>query len=957
MTQISYPSSTHPASVLDSVPYSTPGAVRDRSDATPVEDEEDFTIKCGCVFTDDDGNTVQCEKCDTWQHILCYYPNTADVPENHYCVDCVKRVIASLDTATERQRSTRIAPLVTTEKKLKPAKKGISHKKKSRDQTTAALVNGFSNETGHLSDGKPHSPRDHTAPPSKKAKISHKTSQSVSSIAGAKRINRSPTKSPPPPPPSYSPEFVSIDWDNYKDLSAEPNSFNRIDVPVLLRGWIDHPETIPQNSEGSSQPENILGHLSSREFEELPWPKISIHKGQETKLTVAGSHPQWRYVTVDTPVSARSVVGELKGAIGNKNKYEEQYPKRWGHLRHSDPFVIMHPHLPIYVDSKTEGTSLRFVRRSCRPNVELKTIVTDRQDYHNCFHATKDLPAESEITMAWDKLVMAYLNNGHKSVDDPEDLEQLISWFDHLLANFGGCACDKTQECAFNRFRRAKRSLDGSHTNGAKTKKRKSASSVSLPNGRAGSEPQPHSDPDESRSSSGSGRSKPQSRDLTPMTHLSSDVTSEREKRKLAAMVSQIEQRAMEDHDPSPKKKKRTSGGSNLTTPLANSSVRFVDPSSGVARTNRNQQKQLGHTDTSESSPTETNGGVRNGHPPGSKSPTQVWHNSKTTKSHENSRLHSPDHSNVKIQSTARSNYVNASTQTVLGLPAAANSSLPLRPQKPFVPLARRLLHRCHQAQAQAAAEIRSLRDRTQANGISSTSAQASSPQLSPITVHNSEPSPTFARPALTSDGDTIMGGIESTSTAIQPVDPNIQKSRPQDHSDPSEAPFKHPPPSNSGVMASPDKVPHVNGFRSADLRVDLPSTPAFTSTSGTSSTQGTPTSSASNYPQSPFGMPGGLTTFSPSITSSIAGASPVKKRISLSDYQNRKKKVETPLVENIQLTTSPPQPTSTPKLGSSLSEEIKAPAAIPDEAVVADNLAETPLTAHINGNEPMPDA
>jgi hypothetical protein len=44
------------------------------SDTNPLE-EEDYTIKCICNYTDDDGNTVFCENCQTWQHIECYYPD------------------------------------------------------------------------------------------------------------------------------------------------------------------------------------------------------------------------------------------------------------------------------------------------------------------------------------------------------------------------------------------------------------------------------------------------------------------------------------------------------------------------------------------------------------------------------------------------------------------------------------------------------------------------------------------------------------------------------------------------------------------------------------------------------------------------------------------------------------------------------------------------------------------
>jgi DNA-directed RNA polymerase subunit RPC12/RpoP len=59
-------------------------------------DEGNFTFKCICGFDDDDGNTILDDRCDTWQHIACYYGNHSQIPEEHLCVDCSPR---NLDTA------------------------------------------------------------------------------------------------------------------------------------------------------------------------------------------------------------------------------------------------------------------------------------------------------------------------------------------------------------------------------------------------------------------------------------------------------------------------------------------------------------------------------------------------------------------------------------------------------------------------------------------------------------------------------------------------------------------------------------------------------------------------------------------------------------------------------------------------------------------------------------------
>lgn len=49
-------------------------------------------INCMCGMTYDDGNTIYCKSCGSWQHITCYYPyNTQDARQagfTHSCMDC-----------------------------------------------------------------------------------------------------------------------------------------------------------------------------------------------------------------------------------------------------------------------------------------------------------------------------------------------------------------------------------------------------------------------------------------------------------------------------------------------------------------------------------------------------------------------------------------------------------------------------------------------------------------------------------------------------------------------------------------------------------------------------------------------------------------------------------------------------------------------------------------------------
>ncbi|KAI1624431.1 hypothetical protein EDD37DRAFT_411461 [Exophiala viscosa] len=82
-----------------------PGQSRSSLSDRSAQIEVEFTIKCICGSPDDDGSTVYCPSCDTWQHIGCYYYGK-EVPEEHICTDCLPQDLDA-EKATERQRARR----------------------------------------------------------------------------------------------------------------------------------------------------------------------------------------------------------------------------------------------------------------------------------------------------------------------------------------------------------------------------------------------------------------------------------------------------------------------------------------------------------------------------------------------------------------------------------------------------------------------------------------------------------------------------------------------------------------------------------------------------------------------------------------------------------------------------------------------------------------------------------
>lgn len=80
-----------------------------QNESAPRQSLEADTIKCICGYSDDDGNTVLCELCNSWQHIVCYYAYSSHVPDVHECVDCSPRPI-DREVAARVQRMRREHP-------------------------------------------------------------------------------------------------------------------------------------------------------------------------------------------------------------------------------------------------------------------------------------------------------------------------------------------------------------------------------------------------------------------------------------------------------------------------------------------------------------------------------------------------------------------------------------------------------------------------------------------------------------------------------------------------------------------------------------------------------------------------------------------------------------------------------------------------------------------------------
>lgn len=879
--------------------------------ADPVE-EEPYTIKCICDYSDDDGNTIYCETCDTWQHIECFYHGNVEEASrddfSHFCADCKPRIL-DRRKATERQRQQRQdrPSLDMGEKKTKrPLSK--SHRKKPRPSDLQ--VNGYNHDQEVGQGTKAGSPLDSHG---RKSKSNHRSHHSISSQAAKRSPPHqrnaqnhshghpiSPATTPPDLPEdfvihSYSKQLQDL-YDN--DPGAQnilANSFASLAVTSAMSLWLCDPEKLRIDA----------GVEDSRDAFQKVQPGVDFAaQFTKTKLQVKSKEVianditlRLRYLTVVEPLRKYpDLVGELKGLVGFQRDYCKEDCDRFTKLCHPAPFVFFHPRLPLYIDTRREGSQCRYIRRSCRANTTLDTYITNQSEYHFCIVNERALAPGEQVTLPWDFRFPAGIKarylyflglSDEDGAMEPEvselEYSELSDFIDNVLSDYGGCACDLGHDCAFVRFHRNYHARAHAQANGVRSKKgRKPKQHVSptstghATNSRDASEGQaePYDGEDDSRSTSGSIQGKPRSRDMTPFGYgstenhrNSNDHVSEREKRKLMDIEKTFER--MDQAQP-PRKKKRTSDG--------------PAPSTTNARIGQKPTQKSSRASVSNASVIQMNGTVPRTYKDASTSRQQSYspHNaiSPTAATPVSSRPVSR-----QLSVVTRSNYKDASVQT--DDVEDCWYSKPRNPlqKKTFVPLSKRLLLSQRKLRLKAEARLPH-RDAYLMNGVEAQSASnASSPELH---NHNSVKRPGSAHAMEVTERPRSSGSSAPSVDSISVVTDTPMPDAPS-----NTTPVKLPPQWGTVRAAPLSNTPSPVESRSPNLHMQMPPNPLLADGSQTvpATVNGlsTPSQPTGHISQSPFNTGIFSPAFSPSVLSSVGQhPSPVKKKLSLKDYKAR---------------------------------------------------------------------
>lgn len=824
-----------------------------------TKQDENGQVQCYCHDpTFDDGYTIQCETCGTWQHGICFYPGTAkEVVESedfpHKCLKCHPRQL-ELDKLK----------LLEDDKKAnkKPALK--THKKKVKPIDLQLNGNHVAGENS-----KHNSPHDH--PPAKKAKTSHKSSPSLSSHARKRSPSHDTTKSNHhnhPLSPATTPPDHPLEYDRghaYEFLARydepyDPVDNNSFDVTALqhLIAW--------------SRDKNTFLQDTGAEFDDLvhttrPFPVSPPLRIEKTLPGPTGTALHWPRLVTPADVDKDVPLMELNGKASLQSTYCGDSSNRYSDLSAPLPFVFFPPGIPLYVDTRESGSEARFVRRSCRENTRLVTYYPDDNDWQFWLVSDRPIAAGDEITLGWDfslpKSLQARMerlfNFGDEDgVDrsvadlvadmDDADLQMLYNWVNALFHEYGGCACNRNEGCAFSRLIRQYDARIQSRPNPPKRKRAKSKPHTLSPtstgqatNSRAASEGRLDEVPElDNSSTAGSSRSKPPSRDRTPARLGSFDTLgiltepTNRDKRKVQIAETLFQKSAQEEQQPPRKKKKVAADGASNTT---------------SKHKRRNSLAQ-----TSEKNASTAQGRIADAATSGSKAASPDGALSHASAKSTTSAKRQPSVVSDTHPSPLR-NYSDAAVQAApaisdLLLQPGQKAPKP-RPQRRVITLSMRLLEQRRKDSRMA--------ERRAASTAPSSPATAKSVQGSPASAHKQI---SLSSPASV-DVDTVMSDAPKAS-----------------------APHGDSPPIGIDTIS-------VNGLvkiRSPELRVQMPPVPAFTA-SPAAMAASTPISATSTV-QSPLSASIVPSPFSSLVVNGVAAnPGPVKKKMSLSEYKNKASK------------------------------------------------------------------
>lgn len=164
-------------------------------------------------------------------------------------------------------------------------------------------------------------------------------------------------------------------------------------------------------------------------------------------------------VFADIHIPERRYLMEVTGELLRKSEYKNNPENNFSLLGTPLAHVFFYRSIDICIDARYAGNDTRYIRRSCCPNSEIKSIIlpndSDDQTIHMGIYTSEEVDRGEEITIGWNwhrGLLMwhknkEFLRKNHKVDIDASERKTLKKTLKLLINEYGECACEDKDEC------------------------------------------------------------------------------------------------------------------------------------------------------------------------------------------------------------------------------------------------------------------------------------------------------------------------------------------------------------------------------------------------------------------------------------------------------------------------------------------------------------------------------
>lgn len=381
------------------------------------EGDEDSVTRCICDFEHDDGYMICCDKCFVWQHVDCMFIDRQNIQEEYLCERCEPRRVY-------RQRARAIQLRKREE---------ILNNGSSSDTSSASSNNSLLNN--NISKKRPGNPIPQMPIPSIPTNIANRRKNEP---GGAAQRNRSLTLQQRRARRDLSQSTAAARKNtvvkrrqerkvqtkrktkirrNQENQDDSQDAWDRKDSTLTqLRQWIENYEEAVTNHYSPELrqrlvKQNVQNSSSNlNNFHSLVQANANVHKCRTipqtnlgTKILVSSIYLQANIPIIELRgkymlAAPQTVATTPPGLISSRT--QSQKP---------GPFVFFYK-LPKYnievcVDTRTYGNDARFVRRSCKPNAEIRHCI-EKGTLHLYLVSVLPIDKNTELTIKHDANVL-----------------------------------------------------------------------------------------------------------------------------------------------------------------------------------------------------------------------------------------------------------------------------------------------------------------------------------------------------------------------------------------------------------------------------------------------------------------------------------------------------------------------------------------------------------------------